>query len=254
MIFAHSPAAPSSTGIVYSFVIPFFNEVEGAAELVEELREVTARLDGVCEVLLIDDGSNDGTAGVLEKLAADWPDVRVFRFAKNQGQAAALYFGIARARGRVVVTLDGDGQNDPADIPKLLARLDNADMAVGVRARRRDSWLRRRMSRLANGVRSRLLGDGVSDTGCGLKAFRRETAEAFVPIRTLYSFMPALAKASGFRLVEETVNHRPRRKGNSKYGLGVMLWRPLLDMIGVWWLTRRRCALPGLVTLLSPLE
>lgn len=130
--------------------------------------------------------------------------------------------------------LDGDGQNDPADLPALLDQLSIADLVAGVRVNRQDSWLRRTMSRLANAIRSRLLGDGARDAGCALKAFRREVREAFVPIRTLYSFTPALAAAAGFRVIEWEVQHRPRTHGASKYGLGVMLWRPLADMLGVW--------------------
>jgi glycosyltransferase involved in cell wall biosynthesis len=171
----------------------------------------------------------------------------VVRQSPNQGQAAALYRGMRLAGAPVIVTLDGDGQNDPADIAPMLARLaeSGADMVAGVRVQRNDSWLRRRMSRIANRVRSRILRDGVRDTGCGLKAFRREVVDAFLPIRTLYSFMPALAVAAGFRVVEQPVGHRARRADVSKYGLGVMLWRPLLDLLGVWWFTRRRFARQG---------
>ncbi len=138
--------------------------------------------------------------------------------------------------------MDGDGQNDPADIGRMLLLLETgrADMVAGVRAQRKDGWVRRRMSRLANTVRQRLLQDGVRDSGCALKVFRREVRAAFIPIRTLYSFMPALAVAAGFEVVELEVNHRAREKGVSKYGLGVMLWRPLVDMLGVWWFIRRR--------------
>jgi dolichol-phosphate mannosyltransferase len=148
------------------------------------------------------------------------------------------------ASSDLVVTLDGDGQNDPVDIAALLARLDEtgADMVAGVRVNRNDSWLRRRMSRIANRVRQWILRDGVTDTGCGLKAFRREVVDAFLPMRTLYSFMPALAVAGGYRVIEQPVRHRARKLGQSKYGLGVMLWRPLLDLLGVWWFTRRRFA------------
>jgi glycosyltransferase involved in cell wall biosynthesis len=193
-------------------------------------------------VILIDDGSTDQTGAILEMAAAEWIDCRVLHLATNCGQGAALYRGLQRARGEILVTMDGDGQNVPGDLESILARLHGGrvDMVVGVRSQRRDSLLRRKMSRLANGIRRRVLGDGVSDTGCGLKAFRREVVEAFVPIRTLYSFMPALAVAAGFRVVEQSVTHRWRSKGKSKYGLQIMLWRPLLDMAGVWWFMHRR--------------
>jgi dolichol-phosphate mannosyltransferase len=149
---------------------------------------------------------------------------------------------LREAQGRVLITMDGDGQNDPADIPKLIHILMTTDsgMAVGVRANRKDGWVRKRMSRVANTVRQGLLNDGVRDSGCALKAFHREVCTAFIPIRTLYSFMPALAVAAGFQVFELEVNHRPRERGVSKYSFGIMLWRPLIDMLGVWWFTQRR--------------
>ncbi len=228
----------------YSILIPFFNEAESCSALLGEVRAVLSGLGGESEVIAVDDGSRDGTLAILRELSASWSALRVISFVRNCGQAAALYAAMAAARAPILVTLDGDGQNDPADIPLLLARLGEADLVAGVRAERQDSWLRRRMSRFANGIRSRLLGDGMTDSGCALKAFRREVVPAFLPMRTLYSFMPALAIAAGFKVVEQPVRHRERRSGTSKYGLGVMLWRPALDMLGVWWWRHRRFPLP----------
>lgn len=233
-------------------MIPFFNEAESCGALLDELRAVLAQHGSGYKVLCIDDGSGDATEEALDRACLDWPEAVTFRFTRNHGQAAALYFGIQRAAGRIIATLDGDGQNDPADLPAMIERLGRADMVTGTRVNRQGSWLRRTMSRCANAVRSRVLGDGVRDTGCALKVFRREMREAFVPIRTLYSFTPALAAAAGFRVVEWEVTHRPRIRGKSKYGLGVMLWRPLVDMLGVWWLTRRCCELPGRIALHEP--
>ena len=144
-----------------------------------------------------------------------------------------------QASGEVVVTLDGDGQNDPADIPKLLAELRDCDMVAGVRARRKDSWLRLAMSKFANSVRARLLGDGLRDTGCALKAFRREVVESFIPIRTLYSFMGAMAVAAGFRLrqVGRPPTKNQRRVEVRSFGVW---WKPLVDMVGIFWFSRRR--------------
>lgn len=229
-----------------SIVIPFFNESEGARRLVNELQAAVENLEQSVEILLVDDGSTDSTAEELDRCARESSSCRVIRMGRNCGQAAALFKGMRQATAPVIALLDGDGQNVPADLALMLERLatSGADMVAGVRVNRDDSWLRRRMSRLANAVRSRILGDGVSDTGCGLKVFKREVVDAFVPIRTLYSFMPALAAAAGFRVVEQPVQHRARVAGVSKYGLGVMLWRPLLDMLGVWWFTRRRFQLP----------
>ena len=231
-----------------SVVIPFFNEEESAPALLAELRQVLDRL-GDSEVLLIDDGSGDRTGAVLEEAAAGWPEVRVFRFAENQGQGPALFFGIQQARGEAIALLDGDGQNDPSDLPKLLAALREADFVTGIRTQRRDSALRRWMSRVANAIRSRVLRDGVRDTGCGLKVFRREVRESFVPLRTLYSFLPAMARAAGFRVAECPVVHRARIRGTSKYGLWVMLWRPLVDLLGMAWFIRRRATTPARIAL-----
>jgi glycosyltransferase involved in cell wall biosynthesis len=224
----------------YSVVVPFYNEAATAGALLAELEAALAGIGASCEVLLIDDGSVDTTFDVLSRAASAWPQCRVFRFSTNQGQAAALYFGMRLARAPVLIMLDGDGQNVPADIPRLLARLDGADMVVGVRIDRHDSAARRVASRVANAVRSRLLRDGVADAGCGLKVLRREVAAELIPIATLYSFIPALAVAAGFRVVEQPVAHRPRLGGVSNYGLRRFLWRPTLDMIGVWWFARRR--------------
>ncbi len=229
-----------------SIVIPFFNEAESCRSLLAEVRSVSDLLPGGAEVLAVDDGSRDDTPAILQSIAAEWPSLRVLRLAANSGQAPALYTGMRAATGLVLITMDGDGQNVPGDIPLLLSRLTEADMVAGVRAQRRDSWLRRRMSRFANGIRSRVLGDGMTDSGCALKAFRREVVDAFIPMRTLYSFMPALAVAAGFKVVEQPVQHRERRAGVSKYGLWVMLWRPALDMLGIWWWRHRRFPLPRL--------
>jgi glycosyltransferase involved in cell wall biosynthesis len=163
-------------------------------------------------------------------------------FERNHGQAAALLVGMRQARGVVIVTLDGDGQNVPSDIPVLLDALDGADLVVGIRQARQDSRLRLAMSRVANAIRARCLRDGVQDSGCGLKVMRRDVVDAFIPIRTLYSFIPALAVAAGYRVVECPVRHRARHAGEAHYGLRTFAWRPLVDMIGVWWFTRRRFA------------
>lgn len=222
-------------------MIPFFDEEENVPSLLAELREVCEGLQLRAEVIAVNDGSRDGTGPQLDRWAAEWPAVRPIHFVKNQGQAAALYHGLHRCRGDVVVTLDGDGQNDPHDIPRLLEAVrSGVDLAVGERARRQDSALRVAMSRLANGIRSKALGDGVRDTGCTLKVFRREVIPSFLPIRTMYSFMAAMAVHGGFSIRQIKVNHRPRTRGQSKYGLLVFLWHPLVDMLGLMWFFRRR--------------
>jgi glycosyltransferase involved in cell wall biosynthesis len=235
-------SAAAEVLIACSVVVPLHDEADNVGPLVAELREALGTLDDTYEVILVDDGSRDATRPNAQRASLDWPQCRVVSFRRNHGQAAALLVGMRLARGRVIVTLDGDGQNVPADIPALLAALENADLVAGVRQGRQDSRLRLTMSRLANAIRSRVLHDGVRDTGCGLKAMRREVVDAFIPIRTLYSFMPALAVAAGHRVVECPVQHRARQAGTAHYGLRAFAWRPLLDMLGVWWFTRRRFA------------
>jgi len=231
-------------GPKYSLVIPVYNEEDVIAQVLGEIQEFLLHHPLNLELLLVDDGSCDGTARIASHLLTDWPHARLVRLPRNVGQAAALYHGMRQAQGRILILMDGDGQNDPWDIPRLLALLTRADMVVGVRVARKDSWLRRVASRIANGMRRRILNDGATDTGCGLKAFHSDVIDAFIPFRTLYSFMPALAVGAGFTVTEVPVRHRPRRGGKSKYGIQQFLWRPLLDMVGVWWFTRRRCPLP----------
>ena len=226
-----------------SLVVPFFNEEASVEEVCREAARALDALGLDYELIAVDDGSRDATPERLAGLAASTPRLRWLSWQPNRGQGAALYRGLRAARAPLVATMDGDGQNDPADLGALLERLraaPAADLVVGIRADRHDSTLRRWMSRVANAVRGRLLRDRVHDSGCALKVFRREVIDALIPIRTLYSFIPALAVAAGFRVAEIPVRHRARAGGRSSYGLGVMLWRPLVDMLGVLWFTRRR--------------
>jgi dolichol-phosphate mannosyltransferase len=227
-------AAPELT-----VVIPFFNEAPNIAPLLAELRETLGGLRVAAEVIAVNDGSIDATAAELARVAAGWPALRVENFSANCGQAAALRHGFAAARGRWIAMLDGDGQNPPAELARLWPLRDSAAMIAGARIGRQDSALRRSMSRLANTTRRALLHDGVSDTGCSLKVFRREVATSFLPIRTMYSFLPAFAVAAGYTVREVPVAHRPRRAGVSKYGLRVMALRPLVDLLRLWWRLRR---------------
>ena len=225
-----------------SIVVPFFDEEESVEPVLRELRGSLDALGECYEVLLVDDGSTDRTGEILNACSAPWPQCKILNIPVNRGQAAALLFGFSEAKGAILMTLDGDGQNDPADLLGLLKRLESEDldMVVGIRAQRQDSNLRRAMSYIANAVRQRALGDGMRDSGCALKVFRREVLRAFIPIRTLYSFMPALAKSAGFRVAQMAVNHRSRCAGRSKYGFRAMAWYPLIDMLGVAWFARRR--------------
>jgi dolichol-phosphate mannosyltransferase len=165
----------------------------------------------------------------------------LIRFEKNSGQSAAIYAGLTATRGGTVVIIDGDLQNDPADIPKLLAEIDRgADLVCSYRVKRQDTLVKRATSRIANAVRSRYTKDGVRDTGCTLKAMRRECVSTLFPFKGVHRFIPALVKAAGYRLVEVPVNHRPRRFGQSKYGLGNRALRATIDMFGVRWLLSRQ--------------
>lgn len=221
-----------------SVVVPLYNEEENVPILQRELTAALAGLD--YEIVFVDDGSKDGTR---QKIALD-PEgrVRVLAFEKNAGQSAAMYAGLHAARGRVAALLDGDLQNDPADIPKLLARIEDgsADLVCGYRAKRKDTVVKRITSRVANFVRSRFTRDGVRDTGCTLKAMRRECVGALVPFVGMHRFIPALVKGAGYRLVEVPVHHRARQYGVSKYGLGNRALRATVDMFGVRWLLSRQ--------------
>lgn len=218
-----------------SVIVPLYNEEANLPILQEELRTALSGLD--YEIIFVDDGSVDRTAERIETA----PNVRLIRFEKNSGQSAAIYAGLTAARGASVVVIDGDLQNDPADIPKLLAEIARgADLVCGYRLKRRDTLVKRATSRIANTVRSRYTKDGVRDTGCTLKAMRRECVSALLPFKGMHRFIPALVKAAGYRLVEVPVNHRPRRYGESKYGLGNRALRATIDMFGVRWLLSRR--------------
>ena len=218
-----------------SVVAPLFNEEESISILQQELSVALKGVD--YEIIFVDDGSIDRTAERIEAA----PNVRVIRFEKNTGQSAAIYAGLHAARGAIAVLIDGDLQNDPADIPRLLSEIARgADLVCGYRAQRRDTRVKRLTSRIANAVRSRFTKDGVRDTGCTLKAMRRECVSALVPFKGMHRFIPALVKGAGYQLVEIPVNHRPRRFGQSKYGLGNRAVRATMDMFGVRWLLSRR--------------
>ena len=219
----------------FSVVVPLYNEEANLPILQEELRVALSGLD--YEIIFVDDGSVDRTAERIETA----PNIRLIRFEKNSGQSAAIYAGLTAVRGATVVVIDGDLQNDPTDIPKLLAEITRgADLVCGYRLQRQDTLMKRLTSRIANAVRSRYTKDGVRDTGCTLKAMRRECVSALLPFKGMHRFIPALVKADGYRLVEVPVNHRPRRFGQSKYGLGNRALRATIDMFGVRWLLSRR--------------
>lgn len=218
-----------------SVIIPVYNEEDSLPQLQEELGRTLAPYGH--ELIFVDDGSTDRS---LERIRRE-PNVRVLAFERNSGQSAAMYAGLMAAHGRVLVLIDSDLQNDPHDIPRLLAGIDaGADLVCGYRAKRKDTWSKRLQSRIANGVRSRFTGDGVRDTGCTLKAMRAECREALVPFHGMHRFIPALIKGLGYKVVEVPVNHRPRQHGVSKYTFGTRAVRATIDMFGVRWLLSRQ--------------
>ncbi|MGD8379727.1 MAG: glycosyltransferase family 2 protein [Gammaproteobacteria bacterium] len=226
-----------------SVVIPVHNEEANIQPLVDEIvAALSGRLD--YEIVYVDDGSSDGTAAAVRHAAAAAP-VRLLRHDTACGQSTAVYSGVHAARGALIATLDGDGQNDPADIPRLLdvvrAATDDAPvaLAIGHRQKRNDTFIRRMSSRIANGVRSRLLRDETPDTGCGLKVFSRSVFLELPYFDHMHRFMPALVRRTGGCVVSVPVNHRPRERGKSKYGIHNRLWVGIVDLFGVAWLQRR---------------
>jgi glycosyltransferase involved in cell wall biosynthesis len=212
------------------------------AQIVAALSPLEASGQWPFEVLLVDDASTDGSWEELLRLRESEPRLRVLRGSRRQGQSAALAAGIRAARGTVIATLDCDLQNDPADIPALLRRLEEgggADLVLGVRQKRRDSGLKRLSSRVANAARRRALGDGLNDAGCGLRAGRAELLRELPAFNGLHRFLGTLLVKRGARVVEVPVAHRPREHGRTKYGLHDRLWRGLFDLVGVRWLARR---------------
>ncbi|HUR56380.1 MAG TPA: glycosyltransferase family 2 protein, partial [Opitutaceae bacterium] len=215
-----------------SLVVPVYNEAGNVLPLVAASVDALAPLGRAFEIILVNDGSTDGTAAEIAAAAARWPQSRELRMTQNVGQARALLAGLQVAQGEFLLTMDGDGQNDPRDFPALLALVesDGCDLACGWRVDRHDSTLRRIMSRIANTVRGRLLGDRMHDSGCQLRVMRRAVRHAFEPMELMQSFVPALAVAAGFRVAELPVRHHARQHGESKYGLAQLWWRPMVAM------------------------
>jgi len=222
-----------------SVVVPFYNERENVAPLHEEVAGVLDAHPGGVEFVYVDDGSADGTALALGELADADPRVRVISLVENSGQSAALEAGFRAARGEIVATLDADLQNDPADLPRLLEGLDHADVVNGVRANRQDSWIRKLSSRIGNGFRNAVTGEDVTDVGCSLRVMRREYLDGIFMVRGMHRFLPTLLRMRGARVTERPVNHRPRKHGESKYGIGNRLWVGLADVFAVRWMQSR---------------
>ncbi len=230
---------------VVAVVVPVRNEADNILPLVGEIdRALGGRWP--YEIIYVDDGSDDATPALLREARQRFAALRVVRHRSSCGQSQAVATGVKSARAAYIATLDGDGQNDPADIPSLLERLlaetpaeRHRLLIAGHRRRRQDSPLRLLSSRIANGIRARLLGDATPDTGCGLKVFSREAFLDMPRFDHMHRFLPALMIRRGGRVVSVPVNHRPRQRGQSKYGVWNRLWVGIVDLFGVMWLQRR---------------
>jgi len=227
----------------FSVVIPMKNEEANVASLLEELQAVLESL-GTYEIIVVDDGSTDGTWGVLCARKERTPALRPVKLDQNYGQSAALWTGLKRVRGRVVITMDGDMQNDPNDVPRLLAELEKgADVCLTYRARRQDTWARKVQSRIGNGMRNWLLHSDIRDTGSQLRAFHVRCLEDLPHFVGMHRFLGNLFLMRGCRVTQIPTHHRSRRAGVAKYGIGNRTWRGLKDLLGVRWMGQRmiRC-------------
>ena len=225
--------------LALSIILPLYDEAESLPILWRELDEALRTLPGPAEVIFVDDGSTDASAAVIRELMAHESRIRLVRLAANAGLSAAFHAGLTRARGSIIVTMDSDLQSDPRDIQRLLARLDGADAVVGWRRRRRDPWLKRVSSRIANAIRVVATGDRIRDSACSLRVMRRECVGAIPPFAGLHRFVPTLLRMGGHRVVEMPVNHRPRRFGYSKYGIRNRAVVAFVDLLFVRWMLAR---------------
>jgi len=229
-----------SEPIEISVVVPVSNEEENLPILLSRLVEVLNGLHQPFEMIFVDDGSSDGSRKVLKEMINQYPPLRLIGFKENRGLSTALLAGMREARGKKIVTLDSDLQNDPADIPKLLREMDHYDMATGWRQKREDPWLKKISSKIANAVRNRLSGERIHDSACTLRAFRRECLQDIWVFNGMHRFLSTLVKMEGYRIVEVPVSHHPRRFGKSKYNIRNRLWRSFIDLLVVRWMKRHR--------------
>jgi len=225
--------------IEISVVVPIYNEEHTLVPLTSAIVQTLEGLGKRYEVLLVNDGSTDGTAGVLRDLAAKHAGIRVIHLRRNAGQTAALDAGFKRARGEIVVTLDADLQNDPHDIPRLLEGLKDDDVMCGIRQGRQDPWLRRLSSAMANYIRRRVLHDEIVDIGCSLRVYKRHCLAPLKLYNGMHRFLPVLLALEGCRIGQVAVSHHPRQFGTSKYNVRNRLWRALLDLLAVRWMQHR---------------
>ncbi|MDP3786962.1 MAG: glycosyltransferase family 2 protein [Candidatus Omnitrophota bacterium] len=222
-----------------SVIIPVYNEEENLPILAERLFFVLRKLGGEFEVIFVDDGSTDKSLAVMRGLRDTYPQVRIIKFERNCGQTAAFDCGFKVAKGAMVVTLDADLQNDPNDIPKMIEKLKNCDMVYGWRRKRRDPLLKLISSKIANYIRNKLSGEDIKDTGCSLKAYKKDCLNNLKLYNGMHRFLPTLVKLEGFKVAEVEVSHHPRKYGKSKYNVRKRLIWPFLDLLAVSWMKKR---------------
>jgi dolichol-phosphate mannosyltransferase len=222
-----------------SIVIPVYNEEQSIKPLVSELQEVLQGIKKSSEIIFVDDGSQDRSFTILKEAALHDPRIRVIRFRKNAGQTAAFDAGFKAARGDIVVTMDADLQNDPHDITRLLGKMGSFDVVCGWRHKRRDPWIKIVSSQIANFVRNSVSKEEIVDTGCSLKAFRRESLQNMKLFNGMHRFFPTLAKMEGFTVTQVKVNHRQRRFGRTKYNIRNRIVKAFADLLAVRWMKKR---------------
>ncbi len=237
--------------ISLSVVIPVFNEAENIQPLLERLSAALEAWPGGVEILIVDDGSTDRTLGLLKRAQESDSRIRILHFRRNLGQTAAMAAGFRLARGRALVTLDGDLQNDPAEIPRMVEMLEDWDAVCGIRVRRQDSRWKLISSRIANGFRNWVTGDDIIDTGCTLKAFRRECLEKLELYQGMHRFLPTLLKMRGYRVTQVPVSHHTRLRGKTKYGTWGRLRKGLADVWAVRWMKKNRIDYEAVLELLE---
>ena len=226
--------------IEYSVIIPLKNEEENIVDLIQELEPVMQGLKKAWELICIEDGSTDKTLEILTQLLSQKPYLKLIVFKKNYGQSSAFDAGFKAAKGQYVITLDGDRQNDPKDIPRLLKAIQNHDLACGIRMNRKDPLSKKLISLVANKVRRFICDDGVSDTGCSLKVYRSSALKKIKMYQGMHRFLPALFKIEGLRIIEIPVNHRERVKGLTKYNFFNRSFNTLADLAAVRWMGKRQ--------------
>lgn len=226
--------------IELSVVIPIFNEEDNIEPLLQELFPVLRNTKKRFEVICVDDASTDKSLYVLKNATKEYPELKIICHKVNSGESAANATGFANARGEIIITIDGDQQNDPADIPIFLKEIENADAVCGVRRKREDDWVKRISSRIANKFRNFVTGDNITDAGCTYRAIRRSALREIPVFNGMHRFLPTLLRIQGYKVKEILVNHRPRIRGQSKYGIGNRMFRGIIDCLAIrWW--KKRC-------------